>query len=275
MEGKIKVELGNVQKTLLLPLWGRAKETQKNKPMLIDSLSVEIVDRIDYDFSKIEEGLDEISRIGWIARCVHIDRTIREFLEKRSNATVVNIGCGLDTTFWRVDNGTLHWYDLDLPDVIGLRSKLIPDNERISRISGSVFDAKWLSEISAAENVLFISAGVLYYFEQPQIMDLFLMLADKYPDSEIIFDATSPFGVKMANRMVIRKSGMDEKSFLKWGLKNARELEKWDRRIKVLEEYPYFSHFDMQSVGISTRIKAWVFNFTKASYMIHLRFEKS
>ena len=64
MEKRISVELGDVQKTLFLPLWGRAKETLKDKPRLVDSLSVEIVNNIDYDFSKLEEGLHEVSQLG-------------------------------------------------------------------------------------------------------------------------------------------------------------------------------------------------------------------
>ena len=31
---KTRVDLGHVQRTLLLPLWGRAVETQKKKPLL-------------------------------------------------------------------------------------------------------------------------------------------------------------------------------------------------------------------------------------------------
>jgi O-methyltransferase involved in polyketide biosynthesis len=240
MSEKAEIDLGNVQKTLLLPLWGRAKESQKTNPLLVDNTAVKLIDKIDYDFSKMEKSLDEISQLGWIFRCIHIDRTARQFLGKHPKATVVNIGCGLDTTFERVDNGVLSWYDLDLADVIDLRHKLIPMNERRKYIASSAFDTRWFDEIPVKEKVLFIAAGVLYYFDEAQIRGLFLEIADRFPTSEIIFDASSPFGVKMANRMVIKRSGMDERSFLKWGLKDAAQIEKWDKRMKVLDAYPYF-----------------------------------
>jgi O-methyltransferase involved in polyketide biosynthesis len=274
MSEKTKMNLGNVQKTLLLPLWGRAKESQKPNPLIIDNAAVKLIDKIDYDFSKWEKNLDEISQLGWIFRCIHIDRTIKQFLEKHPKATVVNIGCGLDTTFERVDNGVLRWYDLDLPDVIDLRFKLIPMNERRKYIASSAFDTRWFDEILVKDNVLFIAAGVLYYFEEAQIKRLFFKMADRFPRSEIIFDISSSFGVKMANRMVIKRSGMDEKSFLKWGLNNAHQIEKWDKRMKVLDAYPYFCSVDIKKGGMGLRIKFKItlFNFFKASYMVHLKF---
>ena len=87
MEKKIKVELGDIQKTLLLPLWGRAKEAQKSKPILVDRAAVEVINRLDYDFSNLEVNLDEISQLGWIMRCVHIDNTVKGFLGEHPKAT--------------------------------------------------------------------------------------------------------------------------------------------------------------------------------------------
>jgi O-methyltransferase involved in polyketide biosynthesis len=116
-----------VQKTLLLPLWGRAVETRKSHPLLEDRAAARIIDSIDYDFSTIAGNINPVTQYAWIARSIHIDRTIRRFLRDYPKATVVNLGCGLDTTYDRVDNGSLHWYDLDLPDVIELRRRFVQE----------------------------------------------------------------------------------------------------------------------------------------------------
>ena len=115
MPDKIKIELTDVRETLLLPLWGRAEENKKSKPLLSDSAAQEIVDKIDYDFQGIKKRLSRVSQLGWVARSIEIDNLIRDFLNKHPDATIVNIGCGFDTTFERVDNGRIKWYDLDLP----------------------------------------------------------------------------------------------------------------------------------------------------------------
>ena len=123
MDEKLKVELGKVQESLVLPLWGRAVETQKEYPKLIDKMAVAIIGKLDYDFSIIAKNINWMSQLAWVARSLHVDNTIKNFIKVHPSATIVNIGCGLDTTFERIDNGKIRFYDLDLPDVIDLRKK--------------------------------------------------------------------------------------------------------------------------------------------------------
>ena len=118
---KLNVELGDVQKTLFLPLWGRAMESKKPHPLLIDDLAVKIIDSVNFDFSLMTRNLDDITQIAWIKRSLIGDQIIKKFINLTPKGTIVNIGCGLDTTFERIDNDYLIWYDLDLPDVIELR----------------------------------------------------------------------------------------------------------------------------------------------------------
>jgi O-methyltransferase involved in polyketide biosynthesis len=51
MSPKQSFNLRDVQETLILPLWGRAVESRKSKPLLIDTKALEIINSIDYDFS--------------------------------------------------------------------------------------------------------------------------------------------------------------------------------------------------------------------------------
>lgn len=240
MSEKISVDLGNVQKTLLLPLWGRAMETRKPKPLLVDKTAVEILEKVDYDFSTIADGISPLSQAAWILRSRHVDNTILAFLAKYPDGTIVNIGCGLDTTFDRVDNGTLQWYDLDLPDVIELRRKFIPESKRRTYIASSFLDPDWLKKIKVDGNVLFVAAGVFYYFTEAEIRAFFSRLADVFPGCEVLFDACSSFGVKTANKLVIKRGGLDEKSYLTWGLEKAEDLTTWDPRIMVIDTHYYF-----------------------------------
>ena len=235
MTEKLKVKLGSVQETLLLPLWGRATETKSGKSGFSDEKAVEIINSIDYDFSEIEKNLYSVSRLSWIARCIQIDSIITDFIKKYPQATIVNIGCGLDTTFERIDNGSIKFYDLDLPDTIELRRNFFSDTDRRKMISSSFLDKDWLNLIDADNGLLFISAGVLYYFEEAQIKKFLTDLSGRYTAYDFVFDAASPFGIKMANRNVIKKGGMNSSAFLKWGLKSAGVIEKWDKRIHVVK----------------------------------------
>ena len=264
------IDLGSVQKTLFLPLWGRAVETRKSRPLLVDLVAAQIIATIDYDFSTIARNISAITRLAWIARSLHADRTIRGFSEKHPSATIVNLGCGLDTTFERVDNGHLDWYDLDLPDVMDLRKKFIPEGARRHSIACSLFDNAWLRQLKVTDFVFFLAAGVFYYFEESQLKPFFIRLADTCPGAEVLFDACSPRGLKMANEKVIKAAGMDESAMLMWGLRQARDMESWDSRIAVVSEYPIFRKMK-EGLSISEKLGTIFSDVLRIMSMVHLR----
>jgi O-methyltransferase involved in polyketide biosynthesis len=82
----------------------------------------------------------------------------------------VSIGARLDTTFERIDNGSIHWYDLDVPDVIELRRQFIAETERSRYIPKSVFDLSWFEDIgSSTLGLLFVACGAFQYFAEKQV----------------------------------------------------------------------------------------------------------
>ncbi|HVO72627.1 MAG TPA: class I SAM-dependent methyltransferase [Ignavibacteriaceae bacterium] len=273
MNSKIKIELGSVQKTLLLPLWGRAVETRKENPMLVDNTAAEIIDKIDYDFSTITANTSFVTQLAWIARSIHIDDTVKKFLSNYPDAAVVNIGCGLDTTYERVNNGKLFWYDLDLPDVISLRKIFMTETVNRRFISSSALNEDWINQIKSKDRVFLIAAGVIYYFDEEQAKKFFNMIADNFIYAEMIFDAVTPLGVKAANQSVIKETGMDASAVLKWGIKSAGVLETWNPKIKLIKEYPLFKGVKK---GYSFKEKYGMFlsDLLKIMYMVHLEFEK-
>ena len=212
MENLNDIKLGSVQKTLLLPLWGRAVETQKQKPLLIDNTAVSIINNIPYDFKIISKNISKSVQSSWIARSIYFDKKIQEFLESYPQATIINIGCGLDTTFDRVDNGKIHWIDLDLPDTIDLRKRYISESDRRHFIPKSVFDKSWYDRIEK-NNVMILIAGVLCYFDENDVKRLFNDFHTFLPGAEIIFDYASKLGVKVSNHEAEYYSGRREHRF--------------------------------------------------------------
>ncbi len=267
---KISIELGSVQITLLLPLWGRYIETKKKKPLIVDKTAAEIIGKLDYDFAKIASEIHPVTQLEWILRSLHIDKAIKNFLEKHPKATIVNIGCGLDTTFDRVDNGKLFWYELDLPDVIELRKKFIPESERRRLISASFLDDGWLNELHVEDNILFMAAGVFYYIEASRMKKFFNKIASSFPGSEIVFDAASPLGVQAANKHLIERIGLDEKSFLKWGVQTANEISAWNDKIEVVKDYPIYKGMT-KGLNLKHKFMAYSSDKYKIMYMAHLR----
>jgi len=263
-------DLGSVQKTLLLPLWGRAVETRKPNPILVDEAAARILRDTGYDFSTIAARMSFVSQLAWVVRCAHMDRTLRAFLARRPDATVVNLGCGLDTTFERVDNGRVQWIDLDMPDAIALRREFIKESERRRFFATSMLDTGWLECVDRNRPVFFMAMGLFYYIPELNLKTFLKTIAEKVPAGEMLFDACSEFGRKTANKRVIRDGGMSEDACLVWALENPREVATWDPRIEVMESYPLFRGMKR---GRSLKEKWGMFLSDKlrAMSMVHLR----
>ena len=273
MESKMNIKRNSIQETLLLPLWGRAYETQNANPRLIDKKAAEIIKAIDYDFSIIEKT-QSMSQHGWVARSLHTDRMALEFIEKYPEAVIVNIGCGLDTTYSRIDNGKIMFYELDLPDVIALRKNFYKDSDRHRSIASSFLDTEWFKEIKVRNGLLFLAGGVFYYFKEEQIKEFFVKTANYFNKCDFYFDTLSPMAIKFAKKLVLKKGGMGISMDTGWGLKSIRELEKWDKRIKVINKIS-MSKGMMKGVPLSTRLLLTIPDILGVSSMVHMRIEDS
>ena len=114
---KEKVKITGVPETMIQTLYARVKETQKNNAKIKDDIAVEIVEKLDYDFSKADN--DKTMASGVIARTIVLDEMVGEYLDTHSDTVVVNIGCGMDTRCYRMQGKYKHWYNIDLPETIG------------------------------------------------------------------------------------------------------------------------------------------------------------
>ncbi len=230
--------LSGVPETLLIPLWAKAVETRRARPILRDERAVAIIERIDYDFSRFAKGWR--SQIGVVVRTEILDRAARQFMAEYPDGVVINIGCGLDTRFPRVDNGRIVWYELDLPEVIAIRRRFFTESERYRMIAGSVLEEEWLAEIAAAGRpVLIIAEGILMYFREEEVRLLLGRLAERFPGATMLLEMITPTIVKLSDRHdTVSQMGLR----FQWGIPDGRALEQMDRRIRWVAEWNYFDY---------------------------------
>ena len=233
-------KLTGIPETLLIPLWARAVESEKPQPIFHDPKAVEMVRRIDYDFSKFEKTW--MSQLGVAIRSMLLDRAVGDFVRHNPDAVVVNIGAGLDTRCERFKDNVSCRYDLDLPESIALRGQFLGEGENNRVIKGSAFDLSWLGQVDYKNKpLLLIAEGVLMYFDEQKVRKLFAELASKLPEFDMLFEALAPIAVgKSKHHDTVRK--LENAPEFKWGLKESRSLESWDRKIRFLEEWNYFDY---------------------------------
>lgn len=227
---KDKIQLTGVAETLLIPLYMRARDAKEQKPFLNDRLALQTVEKLDYDFSKWDSIW--VSYYGCVARAKAIDEHVRAFIQQHPQATIISIGSGLDTRFERVDNGEIRWYDVDFPEVIELRQKLLPTNPRLEMIAKSALDPSWTEEIEAdAQDVLVVSEGVIMYFSPQEVSELVDILTTRFSRFTLYLDLISPFAARTSKRHdALKKLGIE----MKWGSKDGSEVVQMAPQLKQI-----------------------------------------
>jgi O-methyltransferase involved in polyketide biosynthesis len=225
--------LNAVSQTLLIPLYFRAMESQRPDALVRDPKAVELVGLLDYDFSGVRKLKDE--QVNYLLRIREFDRLAWTFLAEHPDGVIVDLGCGLDTRFERVDNGQVEWYGLDLPEVIELRKELLDETPRSHLIGCSVLDFSWMDALSgrAGKPVLFLAEAMLVYLEEADVKRLVQALVERFPGAELVCEAYSPVVIRFHPRpSVVARP--------RWGLKDDRDVEAWAPGIRLLSQWYYF-----------------------------------
>ncbi len=262
--------LTGVPETLLIALWARAAATQEKDPIIRDEKAVEMVSRIDYDFSRFEKA--RLTRLGVAVRTLILDQQLATFLEQHPDAVVINLGAGLDTRYQRVCNGAVDWYEIDLPDSIEMRKRFFEETAYYRFISKSLFDLSWMDEVDVAGRpVLFLAEGLFMYFEESQLQQFFKELVQRMPGSEMLFEMLAPFMVgKSSKHESVKK--IDSSAEFKWGLKNSKDMETWAPGITYVDEHHYYDHYK-ERWGIFGKIaRLPIIRPYLACRIVHLRF---
>ncbi|MEM6955260.1 MAG: class I SAM-dependent methyltransferase [Myxococcota bacterium] len=215
------VQLGPVQETLLIPLLGRAEET-KRRGVIDDPRAVEIVERLDYDFSKWS-GMSTLR--GASIRTRMFDDFVRAFLSKHPHGTVVEIGAGLNTRYERLDNGRAQWVELDLPDSMALRRAFFEDTDQRIMIDGSFTETDWHDVVAARPGpYCFVSEAVIIYLDEAKALRGLKTLAERFPGSTLAMDTTSSRMVERQKHHEAMKL-MSTDSWFRWRCDDPASLE--------------------------------------------------
>lgn len=234
-------KLSDVSETLLITLWARAVETQREDAILRDPASVDMLKHIDYDFSVFESA--KMSQAGCCIRGKVMDQQALTFLEKYPDAVVIQLGAGLDTRYQRLNcTGITHWYDLDLPEAIEIRKKLCPKMPKNTLLSMSMLDEAWIDTVLAHNKpVLMISEGVLMYFDESDVRKFFAMICRRFDRATLLFDMLTYIAKGNAKRHDAVKQTKNKAEF-KWSLLNSKDMEQWHDNLHLKEEL-YMSDF--------------------------------
>ena len=260
-------ELNEVSKTLFVPMGGRIYASEHFPDILHDTKALELKKHIPEEVLQ-DKRQSQYTFLASAVRCRNIDDRIREFLKKYPEGAVVELGCGLETTYFRTDNGKAIWYELDLPEVIAYRKQLIPLQDRMHFIEASAFDPAWMDELAPVikdRPVLFLASGVFQYFEESTVIQLFNDL-QRFHNAFIVFDAVSKLGMS-GTRRYMKQLGKDSAAMYFY-CDDANELaRKAGNGISVSYAKDFYKSIDRHGMSFVTRVSM---NISDAMHMVKL-----
>ena len=219
MNAKIKPTISGNAETMLQSFYARAQYSKSKNHKFYDAKAVELIDKIDYDFSTAAS--DSAMGKGVIARTIVFDELVKDFIDKNPDCTVVNIACGLDTRFYRVDNGKITWYNLDLPETIAIRNQIFEESGRVSTIGISALDPAWSKEVKVRGKMLFIIEGLSMYLTAEENGQMLKIIKDNFDNAYILMECLAKMWV---NKEKIEKSIQQTGAKFVFGADNFEDL---------------------------------------------------
>ena len=258
------IEISDVAATSFVTLYCHAIESQSKYPILDDPKAVEIThelnkilsgskNRLEEDLVKGKMKKEMVTHIA--IRAKQYDKYVRDFLENSPDGVIVNIGCGLDSRFLRIDNGKVMFYDLDLPEVIEIKKQFFEENERYHFISSSVLDYEWMSIVAEHKGpFLFMAEGVFMYLHRDDVQSLILKLRLKFTSSELVCEVFNSIWLKKPLKKIMdfkmqKELHLGKDATFHFGIRDSKEIEEWHDGIELLDDWSYFDS-DEKKLGL-------------------------
>lgn len=246
----MKIKLDGVQETLLIPLVARASETKKENPRITDKNAVDMLNKIECEVSKYDKSGSEQ---GVVARTMILDRETQKFVDEHPDCVCVSIGCGLDTRYHRIQHRKITWYNLDFPEVIALRKKLLYEEKQVKYIAKSALDISWTDEIKETNKpMLIILEGILMYFEAAEVIQLLAMLKNNFPGCTILAEIMHPF---IATQTKHHDTVKNTSAVFKWGIRSGKDMERMCENLRFVKEWNLFDELTDQGLVFKVAAK--------------------
>jgi O-methyltransferase involved in polyketide biosynthesis len=239
-----KIQFTKEKETMLMMLSSKAIQSQWKNPILPDPWAEEAMRHIDYDMSQTLTGVAawgmwrEIGCTIIATRAATLDLLTNRYLADHPDATVLHVGCGMDSRVFRVNPpASVQWFDVDYPDVIDLRRQLFPERDAAAtgpyHLAGApLSDLRWLDEVPRDRPGLLIAEGVLHYLTEAEVKALLNAVVAHFPGGQMIFD--------ICNQMIVKRAGSDvggTGATYKWGLDDPQDIKQLEPKLELIKEF--------------------------------------
>ncbi len=261
-----------VANTLFVPLVARIAISKEFPEYFTDRKAMELEPYLPDDAAK---GSSQYSNIASVARYFNMDRMVTDFAKEHTECNVVYLGAGLETAYDRMHDKLpgVNWFECDLPEVIEARIKVFGQRDRETAIPGDMFKMDWAAEVDPSLPTILIVSGVFQYFHEEEVVGFIKNCKVAFPGAEMLFDATSRFGLLYTN-WFIKRTG-NTSALMYFGIDDSRKFAKKCGAV-LLEEKTFFQDA-LKMLGkrlsLMTRISMKTAERKKLVLILHLKLE--
>ena len=222
--------MDNVNKTLYIPLYGKAYVSQRG--MLLEDKKAEEIWKTEGFLLKGK------AKSKWLAynmgmRSAVFDEWTQQQMAQLPEAVVLHVGCGMDSRCLRVEAGQRQWFDVDFPEVIRERKRYFAETETYHMLASDIRKKDWLNRIPEGKPAIIVLEGVSMYLQMPELKAVLQRWKKHFPEVRILMDTYTVFAAKATKfKNPINEVGVTQV----YGFDNPRELEK-DTGLVFLQEH--------------------------------------
>jgi O-methyltransferase involved in polyketide biosynthesis len=238
------MNLPQVSRTAILTLITRVVASEKENTVYNDPMAVHCLEGLISVASAEEKdwiigrkrfygGISAHDAIAGARRARVFDDIANRYIAANPHCTVINLACGFDTRFWRIDHENCRYVEIDLPEVVALKREIL--------IGCSVLDAAWIDQVTAhgSSHCLLLAEGLLMFLPQPDVIQLFQRLGQRFTHSQFAFDVVPEKYLKGLWKMLLRlETKINWRLDVSWfsGITDPGEVESYAPSLRVLGE---------------------------------------
>lgn len=261
-------EYKGVEDTLFIPLTARVNISKKYPEYFYDEKALEMEALIRG--SSADKKSSEYAQIASVARYYNFDEMTQAFIDRCDKCNIVNLGVGLETSYFRLNRKNSIIYELDLPHVIELRNRFIKVGENEKVISGDLFDLEWCNKLDTSLPTLLVVSGVFQYFHENDILNFIKGVKEIFDDAELIFDSTSKLGLNYTN-FFVKRTG-NSSAVMYFYVNDAEEFaRKTDTQLMDFRVFFSDAQKILKKSSLYSRVSMKVSDRYKMAIILHLK----
>jgi methyltransferase (TIGR00027 family) len=245
------MDLSDVSRTAILTLRCRVIESEKPSPVIRDPMARFLLDQLASWASPAERPMFDQPQPTTLTnpmalRARKYDAVSRDFIAANPSCTVVNLGCGFDTRYWRIAPAHCRYVELDLPEIVAVKRELLGERLEYELIGCSVLDPSWIDALTTDghRHFLLLAEGLFMYLPKADVRQLFQTIAGRFARSQITFEVvkemyTRGLWKKIVERKIRGRMGIDSGAAFSFGVRNGREIETYADGLRVLDEWSF------------------------------------